>query len=89
MPQPLSRKVALELAQHVGHRVADEGPEVGVIAVNGLDQAQVGHLLEVVLGLARVPVAAGQALGQRHRPLDQLLTCAEVAVAVATDQQLL
>ena len=53
----LVAEVALELAGDGGHREARERARLGVVAVDGLDQAQAGDLLEIVQGLAGVAVA--------------------------------
>ncbi len=85
----LVAEVALELAHDVGHRVAHERAAARVVAVDRLQQAQVRHLLEVVLRLARVPVAPGQPPGERHVAPGQLLARRDVARGVTAEQLLL
>ena len=87
MLQPLSRKW-LQLPQDVRDGVAHERAERGVVAVDGLDQTEAGHLLEVFLRLAGVAVTTGQAPGERDEPMHDLLAGAHVALLV-TAQELL
>jgi hypothetical protein len=66
--------VPLELADDHRDGVAGERGAAGrVVAVDGLDQAEVGDLDEVVELLAAVAEAAGQVLGERDVQLDEPL----------------
>jgi hypothetical protein len=67
-------QVALDLADHAGHRVGDERVAVvGVVAVDGRDQADPGRLAQVLLaGPAAAPVALGQPVGQAEVGHDDL-----------------
>ena len=82
-------EVAADLAEDRRHRVARERePAVRVPAVDGLDEAHRGDLHEVVERLGGAPVAQGEAAGERHVALDQLVARARVPAAVAAHQPL-
>ena len=67
-------EVALELAEDGRHGVGGErDPAVGVVAVDGLHEAEVGDLAEVIERLARVAVLNGEGARERHVLLDQAL----------------
>jgi hypothetical protein len=80
--------VALQLAQHGGHRVAGETlAAVRVVAVDRLQQPQAGHLDEILQRLARVAVASGQLACERYEAQRELLASGEIALAVVPQQQ--
>jgi hypothetical protein len=65
--------MALDLAGDRRHRERGEADlAVEVEALDGLHEAERGHLLEVVESLALIGVAARQRAGQRERALHQL-----------------
>jgi hypothetical protein len=68
--------VPLDLTGDRDDRVRREGAPLRVVPVDGLDQAEPGHLLKIVEGLAAAAVAAGHPSGerqaQRDEPLPQL-----------------
>jgi hypothetical protein len=81
--------VALDLA---GDRGNGEGGEADVAleveALDRLDEAQRGNLLEVVERLALVGVAACQRAGERQRALDELQPGTLILVVTPASQQL-
>jgi hypothetical protein len=80
--------VAAQLAQDRRDREGGEPQAaVGVEAVDGLHQAEVRHLEQVLERLARVPVAARELGGQRHKPLHELLARAAVVEPVQAQKQ--
>ena len=64
-------------------------PRLKIEAVDRLDQAEAGHLKQVIEGLAGAVVATGELAGQRQETLHQLVAGATVLVAVPTHEQLL
>ena len=85
---PVVPEVTLELPTDGGDRVADERPCAGVVAVDGLEQTQVRHLVQVVLGLAGAAVARGQSPGHRHMAPRELLTGLQRPFRVTREQLL-
>ena len=84
----LVAEMALELADDGGDGVGLEGgAAAGVEAVDRLDQAERGHLEEVVDGLGAAAVAEGERTGQRQEGLDQLLAHVWITRAVVLLQQ--
>ena len=66
--------MALELAEDRGDgEGGDRGPPLGVEAVDRLHQADARDLDEVVVGLGAAGVARGEAAGEGHEAIDQLL----------------
>ena len=85
----LVAEVALELADHGGHGVAHEARAAARLeAVDGLHQAQAGHLDQVLERLVGVAVARGEVAGHGHEAGGERLAGVEVAVAVVANQQL-
>ena len=80
---------AAHLAEHGRDGIGGEAAAVlgRVPAVDGLDQAQAGDLLEVLRVLA-VGVGLGHATYQRHQALDGLVARSPVARAVIAQQQM-
>ncbi len=76
-------EVALDLAEHRGHRVAGEAvAAVRVVAVDRLDQADAGNLDEVLERLAGVAVAGRELARERHEAHHELVARVEIPVAV-------
>jgi hypothetical protein len=82
-------EIALELAQDRRHGERREGgPSVGVVAVDRFDQAETGHLQQIVERLPGAAVAARQLAGQRQKAVDELLPRAWVTLPLpALEQQ--
>ena len=81
--------MALDLAHHVGRRVGGQRDlAVQLEAVDGLEQPDGAHLLDVLQRLAAIRVAAGQRADERQVALHQLLAGRLVAVLVEAAQQL-
>ena len=79
-PDPVA-EVALQLAEDRRRGEGGEGDAaLGVEAVDGVEQAQVGDLEQVVEGLAGAAVAQRQALGEGHVAADQLFAHGGLAV---------
>src|SRR3954469_1681413 len=82
--------VALELADDRRDRVRGElAAALGVEALDGAQQADARDLDEVVERLGAAAVAAGEAAGERHEALDELVAGAEVAEACVPAEQAL
>ena len=88
---PAVAEVALDLAQDGRRRVAREGVAEGRIeALDRLDQPQACDLVEILGRLGTPRVAVGEAAGERHEAVDQLLAHQRALVAVvALEQKLL
>src|SRR3954447_5908741 len=82
--------VALELADDRRDRVRGElAAALRVEALDGAQQADARDLDEVVERLRAAAVAAGEAAGERHEALDELVAGAEVAEARVPAEQAL
>ncbi len=80
-PDPVA-EVALQLAEDRRRGEGGEGDAaLGIEAVDGVEQAQVGDLEQVVEGLARAAVAQRQALGESHVAANQLFAHGGIVVA--------
>jgi hypothetical protein len=67
--------VALQLAENGGNGIRSEGdPDPGVVSVDGLDQADEGHLIEVLHRLAPAGEAARQTTGQPSVQANKIVT---------------
>jgi hypothetical protein len=85
----LVAEVALDLAEHRGHRERRErDAAVGVEAVDGLQQPEGGDLHDVLERLGLAPVAQRDLPREAHEALDELLTSTLVAVLLEPDEQL-
>ena len=83
-------KMAFDRAGDARHSVGGEGGVArGVEAVDGLDEREARHLLEVLERLGAAPVPTRQAAGEREVALDQELACARIAAALIREEQLL
>ena len=83
-------EVALDLAENGGDGESGKLElSAQIEAVDGLDQAQRPHLLEIVERLPSIGVAGRQTADQRQHPLDQDIAGREVSILVVAAQQLM
>src|ERR1019366_5376133 len=82
-------EVAAHLAEDGRHGEGLEGMTAfDVIAVHRLQQAEGGHLEQILERLRRAPVATGQAAGERHETCDERLARGVIAVALPAEEEL-